>query len=133
MRTFRQFLAFASVGAVGTACHYATLVSLVEVGHLSATLATAIGATVGALVVYLGNYHWTFASRRSHRAALPRFAVIAAMGALLNTAIMWVATRTLPFHYLFLQMGTTALVLLFNFTANRRFTFTVPAHEVSSS
>jgi putative flippase GtrA len=133
MRTFRQFLAFASVGAVGTAAHYVTLVSLVELGRVRVTLATAAGAIVGAMVGYLGNYHWTFASQRAHHVALPRFAAIAAVGALLNTAIMALATRTLPFHYLLLQMGATGIVLLFNFAANRHFTFTAPAHQVSSS
>jgi len=133
MRTFRQFLAFASVGAVSTAAHYMTLVALVELGQVRVTLATAAGAIVGAIVGYLGNYHWTFASRRAHRVALPRFAAIAALGALLNTAIMALATHTLPFHYIFLQMGATAIVLLFNFAANRHFTFAAPPHEVPSS
>ena len=125
-KIFRQLLAFAGVGAIGTAAHYAVLISLVEWAKVDVTVATACGAVVGAIVNYFGNYHWTFASQRAHREAAPRFAVFAIIGALLNTGLMYVATRTLPFHYLYLQIGATAVVMFFNFVANRRYTFTAP-------
>src|SRR5262245_8016411 len=76
----RQFLTFAAVGAVGTAAHFAVLVLLVEALDFSPAAATTVGFVCGAVVNYALNRRFTFVSARSHRAALPQFLLVAALG-----------------------------------------------------
>lgn len=119
----RQLVMFALVGAVGTAGHYLVLIALKETGLASVTTATSCGFAVGALINYVLNYRFTFASGKRHAEALPKFLVVAASGALLNYALMWWLSRETAWHYLLAQILTTAAVLVWNFLLNRAWTF----------
>jgi len=118
----RQFLAFASVGACGTAAHYATLITGVSLG-VDPVPASALGWTFGAVVNYSLNYRFTFRSRLSHRQAAPRFALVAATGLLLNTLLMAVQVGPLGVHYLVAQIIATGTILCCNFVLSRTWAF----------
>lgn len=120
-----QFVRFGTVGAVGTAAHYGVLFALVEGCAASVVLATSVGALLGAVINYLLNYRFTFASVRPHQEVLPRFMLIAAAGLVLNAAIMAVLPRV-GLYYLVAQVLATGAVLTFNFAANRLWTFKHP-------
>jgi len=120
--TLAQFLKFAAAGAVGTACHYATLVLWVEVLDLSVVTGALAGFCVGALVNYLLARRFVFASDRPHGSALPRFAAIATAGAAINTGIVALLYGA-GAHYLVAQAVATVAVLAWNFLANRYWTF----------
>jgi putative flippase GtrA len=83
---------------------------------------TLAGFCVGALVNYLIARRYVFASDRPHGSAVPRFALVAAAGAALNTAMVALVYRA-GAHYLVAQVAATGVVLLFNFVANRHWTF----------
>jgi len=118
----RQFLSFATVGACGTATHYATLIAGVSLG-LDPVTASALGWTFGAVVNYALNYHFTFRSGLGHRHAAPRFAVVAATGLLLNTLLMAFEVGPLGLHYLVAQTFATGTILCCNFVLSRTWTF----------
>ena len=117
-----QFLRFLVVGGVSTAVQYVTLWLLVEVG-VGVVLASALGFTLGAVVSYMVNYLYTFKSDQKHREAAFRFIVVASMGLLFNTGLMTLFLIILPVHYFISQALATVLVLFWNFSANRRWTF----------
>jgi putative flippase GtrA len=119
----RQFLMFAVVGAVGTTAHYAVLIALVQTRTATVPIATTCGFAVGALINYVLNYRFTFGSGKRHAEALPKFLLVALSGAVLNYAVMWLLTRETSVHYLLAQLGTTALVLVWNYLLNRGWTF----------
>lgn len=127
----RQFLSFATVGAIGTAAHYATLIAAVSLG-LGPVSASAIGCTVGAAVNYVLNYHVTFRSRLAHRQSVPRFALIAAASLLLNTLLMAVGVDRLGLHYLVAQIFATGVVLCCNFALSRIWAFNETPRNASS-
>ena len=58
-----------------------------------------------------------------HSVGLPRFLLVAAVGFVLNAALMAWMTASLGIHYLVAQVLATLLVLLWNFAANRHWTF----------
>jgi putative flippase GtrA len=118
----RQFLAFATVGACGTAVHYATLIAGVSIG-IDPVTASALGWTFGAVVNYSLNYRFTFRSRLSHRQAAPRFAAIAAIGLVLNTLLMAIQIGPLGLHYLVAQVFATGAILCCNFVLSRTWAF----------
>lgn len=120
-----QFLKFAAGGAVGTACHYATLVLWVEVLGGAVVPGALAGFCVGALVNYLIARRFVFRSDRPHRAALPRFGLVAATGAAINTGIV-AGLSGAGLHYLAAQVVATVAVLVWNYLLNRAWTFTGP-------
>jgi putative flippase GtrA len=119
-----QFFWYIVAGGLATAVHYAALIALVEFSSLSAAPAAAIGALSGAVVAYLLNRRKTFAdSSAGHAHALPRFMVIALLGAILNGALVWLGSQQFGWHYLVAQMLATVLVLGLTFRLNRLWTF----------
>jgi dolichyl-phosphate beta-glucosyltransferase len=114
---------YAGAGAIGTAFHYATLSTAVELFGASPVWGSVAGATVGALVNYVLNYHLTFASKASHRVTLPRFLAVAAFGVLLNGLVVKLATERAGLHYLVAQAFATVLVLGSGFVLNKLWTF----------
>ena len=90
-------------GAIGTLVHYLTLTLAVEVLRQRVMVATTVGSILGAMVNYVLNYHFTFASRASHTRTAPRFLAVATLSAALNFAGMWVAVELLRVQYLIAQ------------------------------
>jgi putative flippase GtrA len=122
----KQFLLFAGIGAIGTAGHYTTLIVLVEALRVDPLLASTLGFVVGALINYFLNYYYTFASAKSHRDAMSKFALVALVGAIANSAMMHVALTWLGLYYLLAQIIATAVVLVWNFIVNKLWTFATP-------
>jgi putative flippase GtrA len=118
-----QFVSFAGVGVVATAIHYAILIALVRRGAMHPALATGAGATVGAVVSYLLNYHYTFRSSNGHAASMAKFGVVAGTAVILNSLCMLLGTEGLGMHYVLSQIVATGLVLIWTFLANRSWTF----------
>ena len=121
-KTARQFVKFAVGGGIGTACHYVTLIALVEVGALPVVWSTLAGFAVGAAVNYWIARSFIFRTDRSHVVALSRFLVVAALGATLNTLLVgWLYAS--GSHYLVAQVVATVVVFVWNFAANKLWSF----------
>ena len=118
-----RFVRYTLTGGFATATHYAILLVLVESRGVPAPTATALGALGGALVAYFANRRFTFSSAARHRRALPRFFVVAALGAGLNSLIVWVGTSALSWHYLAAQAVATVVILALTYHINRSWTF----------
>jgi len=119
----KQFVSFTAVGAVGTAAHYSALIALVQFMHVSPVPSSGVGFVIGALVNYALNYRLTFRSKKLHRESMPKFFLVAIVGLVLNTAVMVLLAEILKLHYLVSQVLATGGVLVWNFTANRYWTF----------
>jgi putative flippase GtrA len=118
-----QFLSFAWVGAIATVAQYVILIGLVQFADARPAIASGLGYAAGATVNYLLNYHYTFASNRTHLQAVMKFMIVALIGLVVNSLIVAVATERLGLFYLLAQVIATGVVLLWNFTANRFWTF----------
>lgn len=119
----RQFLTFAICGAFGTAAQYGVLIALVSGFGVGSVRASSAGFVLGAVINYVLNYRYTFASSGPHLATGTKFMVVALLGAGINAAIMAALTHGLQLHYLASQLIATAVVLCWNFLANRIWTF----------
>lgn len=119
-----MFHRYVLVGAVATGFHYLTLLGLVELGHVEPAIAAGTGAAIGALVAYAGNRRFTFSGcTPPHRVALPRFLLLAALGAVMNGGIVWAGSEIVGWHYLASQIVATLLTLVVTYTFNRFWTF----------
>ena len=124
-----QFIRFAGVGILGTIAHYTTLLALVQTMNVNAVISSCIGFVAGALVNYHLNYRYTFRSAKRHSEAMVKFFTIALIGLLINAFIMYCSVEILRFQYLLSQMAATAVVLFWNFTGNRSWTFRERYHS----
>jgi putative flippase GtrA len=119
----RQFTAFALVGVLATALHYAVLIALVELAQWRAVPAALVGYVAGGVVSYILNRRRTFESDRPHGEATWRFALVAFVGFCLTYVSMKVFVDRLGAPYLPAQVATTCLVMFVSFAANRSWTF----------
>ena len=121
----RQLLTFSGVGLVAAVAHYGVLIALVEGFGMAPVIATLWGFLAGAGVSYYLNRRYTFRSDRPHRAAAPRFLAVSVGGFLLNGIVMWVLNESWGVQYLIAQVIATLIVLSWNFSVNRLWTFRV--------
>ena len=123
LELLRQVARFAGVGFVSTIAHYGLLIALAQGLEWEPVRASAVGALLGAWINYMLNYRYTFRSTRRHRESVITFAVVAVVGLLLNTLLMWLGVHIIHAHYLLSQVIATAVVLFWSFGANRYWTF----------
>lgn len=117
-----QFTKFVLSGGAGTAVQYLALIVLVKLFALPPGRASMAGAIAGAIVVYLLNRRFTFGSDRRHRETLPRFALMAIAGALMNGALVGYLSAA-GLNFLLAQMVATVVVLVFNFIVSKLWIF----------
>jgi len=118
-----KFLAFSLVGAIGTLVHFSILYVLVESLSFNPILASGCGASVGLTINYFLNYLLTFKSHQSHAHTFPKYALITLLGFCLNLSIMMLLANNL--YYIYAQILTTGVVLIWNFLANNFWTFRI--------
>lgn len=123
VRLCLQFTTYVSVGLVALVVHYGLLVALVELGRVDPVAAAVAGYIAGGVVSYTLNRRHTYASDRPHAEATWRFALVAAIGLGLTWILMAILTRWAGLAYLPAQLATTGLVVFWNFTGNRLWTF----------
>lgn len=119
----RQLVSFVRIGLAATALHYAVLVGTVQLLHGSPVPSALLGYCCGGFLSYALNRRHTFASDRPHGEAVWRFAVVAGVGFLVTFALMALLVDRWRLPYLLAQVGTTGLVMIWTFAANRAWTF----------
>jgi len=128
-----RFLAYACVGATGTAVQYGILFALVSKGTPGPVPASRIGGAAGAVVNYILNYKLTLRSSDSHRNIAPRFFAVAGAGVALNSLFMFLLVHRLSMPYLLAQCVATACVLVTTFVVNSIWAFKTPPRVESST
>jgi putative flippase GtrA len=123
MSIVRQFLLFSTAGGCAAIGHYGTLIALSELAGAAPVPASLAGFLVGAVISYVLNYRFTFRSTKQHSEALTKFLTVAAVGFVLNGAVMAALTGWAGLHYLAAQIVATAVVLVWTFLCNRHWTF----------
>lgn len=124
-----EFLFYSMVGICATASQYLTLILLVELGNLHAVYASTIGSIIGSIVSFFMNHHLTFKSAKRHRETLLQFYSVAIVGTSLNALLMFIGVDKFKLHYMVAQVITTGLVLIWNFSGNRWWTFRETHHN----
>lgn len=125
LSTASKFLKFSIVGAVATAIQYTVLIGLTEAFHASPVLGSTVGFALSTFANYWLNKSFTFNSTAPHKFALPRFLLIAACGLMINGVLMFLFYSFAQMHYLFAQLLSTGITLVWNFSANHFWTYRV--------
>src|SRR4051794_8764796 len=118
-----QAAKFLGAGAVATAVHYATLAALLATGLLAPVPASCAGYAVAAVLNYGLRRRLVFRSREAHRRTVPRYLAVLGVGFGLNAAVVALGVDLLGLPVAPVQVVATGLVLAWNFTAHRLWTF----------
>lgn len=118
-----QLIRFGLVGLAATLTHASILWALVEGYRMPATVATLSGFLVAFVVSYLGQFHITFRSERTHKRTLPRYALVATGGVSLHGLIFVVVIDLIGWHYWIAFAITIALVPVIVFVMSKRLIF----------
>jgi putative flippase GtrA len=130
--SFIRFAKFCVVGMSGTLVDFGILTALKELAHMPTLPANIISFSTAMVNNFIWNYIWTFRDIRGKKIFLVfiQFAVISVIGLVLNSAIVVLLEK--PLNSLFTRPNTgylaakflaTIVVLLWNFFANRLWTF----------
>lgn len=114
---------FIAVGGAATALQYLVLAVLTAGAHWPAGWASGLGYLAGAGLGYALNRSLTFASRRAHRQALPRYALMVATGWGITTATVGGLADLGGLNPWLAQLLATALALCWNFVAAKNWVF----------
>jgi putative flippase GtrA len=131
-KELRRFVRFAAVGALGTVVDFGLLAIFKELLGLPTLLANTLSFSAGAANNFTLNRLWTYPDARAKNAILQlaQFVLVSVGGLLLNDGIvLWLegplgTLLGLPdYGYALAKVVATGLVLFWNFTANRLWTF----------
>jgi len=111
--------------AIATGVDFATMILLVERAGVSPVVATAVGASVGAVTNFLLGRAWIFRRHSGHWAAQAlRYATVSAASASLNALGEHVVHDVAGMQYVLARvLVSIAVSLLWNFPMQRRFVF----------
>jgi putative flippase GtrA len=122
-KTLTRFIKFAGVGGVATALQYLMLVGFVQLLSVAPLPASMGSYLASAGFNYWANYHFTFAATSPHRKSLPRFAIVAGVGLIINALIFYTCHSGMDFMYFLAQIVATVFVLFWNFFAHHFWSF----------
>jgi len=129
-RFLKQFIKFGIVGASGSVVDFGTLFTLKEFLAFNLYVANTISFTAAVCNNFLWNSLWTFRgaySGRKRRRFLP-FVLVSIMGLGINQTILFVfheytGLEAYQYGYLVAKAMATVVVMLWNFLANKFWTF----------
>ncbi len=125
-RSLTRLFAGAQVAAlIGTAVDFVSLLFFKEVLGLWYVVATALGATLGAVTNFLLGRYWVFSSTESklHHQAF-RYTLVSAGSLLLNTFGVFLITEYVGIHYFYSRVIVAILVAVtYNFILQKNFVF----------
>lgn len=117
-----SLLRYALIGLVGTMAQYVLLIVLKESG-VPVLPASALGYCAGGIINYYLNFKITFETRSTHGQAAPRFLVVALLGLVLNSVIVWLMVENSSIHYLVTQIVATLCCFAFTYALNSVWSF----------
>lgn len=126
----RSFIRFLAVGGSATLLHYVLIFVFVLLGWFSHNTASGVGFALSACFNYWANARFTFSGKKNHLHSLPRFAITALLGCVINVGVLYglqmlgVPKTGLPFA--FSQLFATGVVLIWNYMLNALWTFKTP-------
>jgi len=114
---------FGFVGGIATLTHLAVAGVVFWMVPQRLFLANTFGFTVAFLVSYLGHHRLTFRSTSRHGQSVPRFALVAFAGFLINTAALWLFTLAVGYQTLIGIVFSTAVAAAAVYLLARRWAF----------
>lgn len=123
-KDFRQFFKYCLVGVSGTLIDLAALYALVEYAKFPVIPATVISFLLAVTNNFIWNKVWTFKSKSKNiRKLYIKFFIVSVFGLGLTVSSMYLLVNLAGIWYMFAKAITSGIVLIWNFLANKFWTF----------
>ena len=123
-RGIRQLIKFGIVGVSSTVIDWGIYLLLTRIFGFYYLMAKILSFGVAVLNSYIWNRRWTFRSNDPAKLKqFIKFLTISFVGVVLNTFIMYLSVEHLRWHDIYGLFLATAIVLFWNFLANKFYTF----------
>jgi len=120
----RQFVKFGIVGVSSTIIDWGIFYLLNYYLGIYYLIAKVLSFAVSVINSYIWNRRWTFRSDNPNKLSeFGKFMLVAVVGLVLNTYIMFLAVEKLHLQYIFGLILATAVVMFWNFLINKFWTF----------
>jgi len=130
-RHFVPFFKYCAVGLVGTALDVGVLYLLIERGGWTLLPATSLAFAAAVVNNYVLNKVWTFGHRsKNDRKLFIKFLIVSCVGLVLTNALMFLFVELGGAWYVTAKLVTSAVVLIWNFLANKYWTFRLQEYEI---
>ncbi len=116
---------FIATGGAATVTHVTVFVVLVEIFKVPPVIASIPSFLIAFCVSYYGHRTWTFQSSGAHAEELPKYAVVAVTGLLLNISITYVVVDVLLITYAVALVLSVTGVPVVTFWLSKKWVFGV--------
>jgi putative flippase GtrA len=123
MNWARQFGAYFGVGIATALVHFTVLITLVQIFGVEPLWAALAAYSTASVSSYVLNRHHTYASSRPHAEATWRFIVVTFVGFCITWFSMHILMGNAGLSYLFAQVITIGIVMIWGFLAHKLWTF----------
>lgn len=120
-----QLLRFTGIGGFCTVVQYIIMWLLTELLSIPPVTSSTVGYIISAILNFQLNKKYTFKSNKNNSETIPRFIMVVLIGVFINGLSLEILIRALSTHYLIAQIGATLITLIWNFFANRIWTFSI--------
>ena len=115
---------YACVGCLGTAIDLGSLYVFIDRLHIHLLVAAALSFMLAVINNFTLNKFWTFQNKSGNiRKQFIKFLIVSTVGLMLTEMCMAFLVYVLKIWYMFSKLFTSALVLMWNFLANKYWTF----------
>lgn len=117
----KQFMKFAGVGIIAFLVDYLCMIAITEAFGIDPVISAGISFIISLIVNYLLSMRFVFERRDdlSRRREFVIFAVLSAIGWVINEICMWAGTDLLGIDYRIVKIGATAIVMVWNFISRK--------------
>lgn len=127
------FLKYCVVGVLGTLIDLGIFAALVEISHIDPKTShlTYVFVTAGFVVAVINNFIlnkiWTFglAQKKNTKKQFIKFVITAVIGLLISNVLMYLWITVFLIWHIAAKLLTSAIVLVWNFFANKYWTFRI--------
>lgn len=120
-KLMRQIMRFGVVGGLAFLVDYGVLWALVDLLGVNYLVASTLSFSVSVIFNYILSSLWVFdcSGNGNKVGEFLVFLVLSILGLLLNLAIMWLSVDILGIHYLIAKVGSTTIVMVYNFLSRK--------------
>ncbi len=121
---FKLFLKYAVVGVLATVLDVAALFVFVDYYAFAVIIASAFSFLIANIASFILNKVWTFqVESKNYRKLYIKFLTVSLVGLALTVALMYLFSSLLGIWYVLAKLLTSAVVVVWNFLANKLWTF----------
>ena len=129
-KNFKPFVKYCIVGGSGTILDVASLYFFVDFLSLPVMLGTFLSFVLAVTNNFILNKIWTFKNKsKNYKKLYVKFLIVSVIGLMITLGLMYIFVFLLSIWYIVAKLLTSAIVLVWNFLANKLWTFRIKSRK----